>query len=311
MFGSKKNSATFCDEHAAKPLKKRRKKWPILVFVPIGTIWGCLILAAAFSFFADAIVKIREMPEITADFEPWTRNGFAAFYDDECEDLRLPGGIDVDLDLAPSFRIVAVSRTEILFLDERKGSDGNVVTQLVSTNWSLGDKRVLLSIDGSWDNSKIDGGSFVLESTSGEKRRYEITVATGEARACSAAESLRWFNVGTFDRANGGYVAEMDDGQPLFVPESALDNDISVLLKKWDFYPSRCLRLSDGSFCCSFLRRTNFFLGGQKAVLLAEVDVQSTIRSYQFYLCNSSYQKSNWAYEIFTSFPEEIVLPME
>lgn len=292
-------------------MKRKIKKWPFFVFIPIGLlftlfiVWGGGIL---FSITNSERVAKRELPLLLDDFSSWTSNGFTAVYDHESQLINYPNGyLSKSIrDLSGNNSLIAVSRNETMFLKRNRNSHSS---SIIVTDWEFNYKRTILTLDGDlYSTELIDGRIAVGDSD----KTILFDVVTGESNTIS--KSFRSFDnyginllSGIFRLKNGNYYADVPHYKEVSFTENAIDEDIVKLLDKWDFYPARCRLMLDGTICCSFHRELGFG-GGQSAVFMLNIDESGAILSYQLSQINSSYQYSNWAYDIHESFADNIII---
>ena len=299
--------------------KKKIKKWPFFVFVPVGLINLFLVFCVIMGLIVKPTVAKNELSQIEADFHKWTYNGFCLYEELGGNYLHFPDGKcdkysdKFDNNSNYFLSLASVSKGEFLLVKRYFSSSGKNVTDIIKTNLLANDNHSsLLSLNGNfdfmitedwkillWDYHK-DGVLSVeinVESATYTQQFMTIDEWEGFKKTIVTNGSLKYYEKGV--------LAKLPNGDSVSLDYNNMDQELLSLFKKWNFKPSSSRRMQDNTITCAFYRDT--FMGiGQDADFLVQINNDGEVIAYQYLTVKSKWYEGERIFPIYEELPDTL-----
>ena len=302
--------------------KKRIKKWPFFVFIPVGLVNFLMIFCLLMEFAIDPYVTKRELKKIEADFNKWTDSGFCLYEEMGGYYLHFPNGScdkyrDRFSRLSDGYTLdlVGSSKKELLLIKRYYESSGRNETEIIKTNLDASDNHFsIFRLHSNEYNFMItDDWKIVLWDTQEKETSIiEIDFESG-TYIDSSMLNKDWKSYqksiivnGSLDYCENGFFAKLPNGNTVFLNSDNLDSELLTLFKKWHFEPSYSRRLPNNTVACVFCRE-QFLNIGQDARFLVQVDYDGSVIANQYLTIKSKWYEGERLFPICEELPNKIV----
>ena len=293
-------------------MKKKRKKWPIVVLISIVSAWTMVIAAFAIIWSVEDSIQEKEKHELLSDFGPYLDNYFCAYYSSEPDKFYYKNNtIDGRNSALFHGRVFALSNNCILsVLRNSNRISQDAKTEVYSMDWNCSNENLIVSLDGRYDWCELSDGTFMFTNQFDDNDSFVFDFVSGKADKADSSfnKTKKSETIGkiSFLEGYGYYSIELPFETKKILRIDNIDSTIVSLMQKWSFKPNFCQRMIDGSICCAFYKNNKHFVTGQTAVLLMNMDDGFNEISYQIVLPSGVHQSGDRIFDIRFSFSKEM-----